>query len=91
MRKVTVLNHFSQRATLVATTFTAETLRESHITKESKHEASPNMGQEEEAEAANLSTEAVEPELLPEGGLRGWLCVVGAITGNFCTWGFLTA
>ena len=31
------------------------------------------------------------PEIPPEGGVAGWLCVVGSSFGLFCTFGFLAA
>lgn len=30
-------------------------------------------------------------DIPPEGGLQGWLCVVGSLTCLFCTFGFLNA
>jgi hypothetical protein len=33
----------------------------------------------------------VKPDLPPEGGARGWICVVGAFICLFCTFGFLNA
>lgn len=32
-----------------------------------------------------------EPDLPPEGGVRGWICVAGAFICLFCTFGFLNA
>ncbi|KAJ6128117.1 hypothetical protein N7471_009334 [Penicillium samsonianum] len=34
---------------------------------------------------------ATEPDLPTEGGVRGWICVVGAFICLFCTFGFLNA
>ena len=36
-------------------------------------------------------TQSEQPAIPPEGGLQGWLCVVGSTIGLFCTFGFLAA
>jgi hypothetical protein len=32
-----------------------------------------------------------KPDLPPEEGVRGWICVIGAFICLFCTFGFLNA
>ena len=42
-------------------------------------------------EAIAPPVQAEQPAIPPEGGLGGWLCVVGSTIGLFCTFGFLAA
>ncbi len=48
------------------------------------------IGGENGHEAAPKS-EAKGPDLLPEEGFKGWICVVGAFICLFCSFGFLNA
>ena len=50
---------------------------------------SPNPGPGPETKPESEVKEG--PKLAPEGGLRGWLCVLGAFFGIFNTFGFLNA
>ena len=50
---------------------------------------SPILDSDKEAPAPKPAPAA--PELAPEEGFRGWLCVVGGFICLFCTFGFLNA
>lgn len=49
-----------------------------------------NPSVEEIAQDKEL-TPLTAPVLPSEGGLAGWLCVIGSALGLFCTFGFLAA
>ena len=47
--------------------------------------------EETEPPPTTFSEPNKEPTIPAEGGRDGWLCVVGATIGLFCTFGFLNA
>ena len=49
------------------------------------------MAFEKAGASARPIDEPATTKIPPEGGLAGWLCVVGSTTGLFCTFGFLAA
>lgn len=57
--------------------------------------SSPSTSQQDEEKAVEpplvSESPALDPEIPPEGGLRGWLCCVGGSLGLFATLGFLNA